>query len=212
MYGRTGWQDKDGTKVKVDVPEFEWIVVEAPELRIVPDELWRSVHGRLSATREQYLRWADGKLLGRPSSGVMSDYLLTGLGICGICGGALTVRTKGRSQGRATYQCLTHTNRGADICPNGLKMDLQAAEAAVRDLFAEHVLRPDVVAAVIEEAVRRLRPSVEAQEARRGELRHEVAQLDGQIGKLTEAIALGGVAGRDQGSGGSTAPPPSGAG
>jgi len=73
-----------------------------------------------------------------------------------------------------------------------IMMELPAAEAAVRELFAEHVLRPDVVAAVIEEAVRRLRPSAEAQEARRAELRQEIAQLDGQIGRLADAIANGG--------------------
>jgi hypothetical protein len=43
--------------------------------------------------------------------------------------------------------------------------------------------------------VHRLRPSVEAQEARRAELGQEIAQLEGQIGKLTEAIALGGPVG-----------------
>lgn len=38
VYGRTRWQDRAGTKVKVDTPRSEWIVTEAPELRIITDE------------------------------------------------------------------------------------------------------------------------------------------------------------------------------
>ena len=38
VYGKTRWQDKGGTRIKVDVPEAKWLRLEAPELRpaIVP--------------------------------------------------------------------------------------------------------------------------------------------------------------------------------
>ncbi|MCH6555853.1 MAG: recombinase family protein, partial [Chloroflexi bacterium] len=44
-----------GTKARKHMPrpESEWIVTEAPELRIVPDELWRRVQARLAETRNK---------------------------------------------------------------------------------------------------------------------------------------------------------------
>jgi site-specific DNA recombinase len=62
VYGKTRW-DYTGGKHKVRVPENEWITVEAPALRIVPEELWRAAHERLDRSRQTYLRNAGGKLL-----------------------------------------------------------------------------------------------------------------------------------------------------
>jgi site-specific DNA recombinase len=66
VYGPTRWQDRGGTKVKVRVPESEWLTVEAPHLRIVQEELWRAAHERLDRMRQTYLRSTGGKLWGAP--------------------------------------------------------------------------------------------------------------------------------------------------
>ena len=39
VWNKTGWVDRDGTKVKVARPETEWLVREAPALRIIPEPL-----------------------------------------------------------------------------------------------------------------------------------------------------------------------------
>jgi site-specific DNA recombinase len=44
VYGKTRWVDRGGTKVKKDCPESEWLTLDAPHLRIVPDELWNAAH------------------------------------------------------------------------------------------------------------------------------------------------------------------------
>jgi site-specific DNA recombinase len=86
---RTTWDYRKGRKFKVAAPESEWIVVERPELRIVSEELWQDAHRRLERTRQTYLRLTNGKVWGRPESGIESNYLLTGFLECAGCGGGL---------------------------------------------------------------------------------------------------------------------------
>jgi len=57
VWNKTRRVDRGGTRIKQERPETEWLTVEAPELRIVSEELWRAAgpHGggpaRLRAPR-----------------------------------------------------------------------------------------------------------------------------------------------------------------
>ena len=62
-------------------PKSEWIVVDAPELRIVPQDLWDRVQGRLAGTRA---RATEGQTARRGYH--VSRYVLSGLIQCGVCG------------------------------------------------------------------------------------------------------------------------------
>jgi site-specific DNA recombinase len=95
-------------------------VREAPELRIVPEPLWQAAQDRLARTHEVYLRRTGGQLGGKPESGLVSKYLLSGFLRCGVCGGNLIISKKTGQRGRAqtTYICSTQRTRGQDICTN----------------------------------------------------------------------------------------------
>ena len=62
-----------------------------------------------------------------------SNYLLTRMAVCGVCGGALTVRSRsyGRER-RLLYHCLTNVTRGRAICANDMITPLEHAETAVQ--------------------------------------------------------------------------------
>jgi len=108
--------------------------VPAPHLRIVSDASWDAVHRRLEGARAIYLRTNKGLLWGRPTSGIESKYLLSGLARCGSCGGSLVVRSRasgapGRRRRRAFfYTCSSFHHRGAAVCANSLEMSLQVAD------------------------------------------------------------------------------------
>ena len=131
VYGRTRWQDKDGTKVKVRVPESEWLVLEAPELRIVGEDLWCAAHARLDRSRQTYLRSTGGKLWGRPEAGIEAAHLLTGFVVCGFCGGAMHAirRTSKRGGARVYFTCNNWRVNGA--CPNSMSAHLPEVDTAV---------------------------------------------------------------------------------
>src|SRR5262249_26678568 len=90
VWNKTKGVDRNGTKLKVDRPEREWITTEAPALRIVDDALWTAAGARLDQSRRAYLRWTGGRLCGRPDTGIESRYLLTGFSACGVCGASLS--------------------------------------------------------------------------------------------------------------------------
>ena len=130
----------------------EWIEIPAPGLRIVSDVLWRSVHERLEAAHQIYLRANDGRLWGRPQHGRESKYLLTGLGRCGGCGGTMVVRSRNHGKRRAFYYaCSAFHHRGRAICPNSLEMRLTDADDAILTALERQLLAEDV----IEEAMTR---------------------------------------------------------
>jgi hypothetical protein len=76
VYGRTRWMDRGGTKVKVDVPEREWLSTDAPALRIVSRRPGRrrtrgsSGRGRPTGSRPAAPgRWASARPLASVPAG-----------------------------------------------------------------------------------------------------------------------------------------------
>jgi site-specific DNA recombinase len=173
-------------------PQSEWITASAPELRIVTDGQWRAAHDRIAAVREQ-LRAVSSTPSGRPrlSRDVDSPYLLSGFCRCGACGGGLAVVGGSHKTGRPhSYGCLSYHKRGRTICDNALKVRASVVDDAVLRAIGGDVLRPAVVAAVLHGVFAALRP--EARSAARERLRAELASVEREIGRVTEAIATGG--------------------
>src|SRR5437899_2367508 len=66
----------------------EWVREPAPDLRIIPAELWERVVARLARAGTLFPRSAESKrLLGRPRHQDESAYLLVGFARCASCGG-----------------------------------------------------------------------------------------------------------------------------
>jgi site-specific DNA recombinase len=157
IYGKTTWTYQDGRRVKVDTPPSEWITLEVPALRIVEAPLWTAARERLHQTRAAYIRLAGGNLWGRPETGLESQYLLTGLAACGVCGASLHVRLRGPRDGRADYRCGYHYARGATVCPNARTLPMADANAAVLATLHHDVLTPEAVTRVVTAALATVR-------------------------------------------------------
>jgi site-specific DNA recombinase len=188
---RDGWGQRVTRRTARQRPPEDWIQVGRPDLRIVSETLWTSVQERLRETRATYLRSSDGRLHGRPVNGIAAKYLLTGMAVCGQCGGALTIRTRAHGTSRlALYQCLTHVTKGPRICANRSAIRQREAEAAVLETVRHQLLHPDDVLPIIEGAVRELQGS--DAETRRQQVEAEQGRLATELARLTEAIAAGG--------------------
>ncbi len=186
---RTPW----GTKKQKRRPERDWIRVAAPQLRIVPEALWNDAHTRLAATRQHYLRGTKGELWGRPANGIESKYLLTGLAICGQCGGSLYVRSRAHGKSRKFfYGCTSYNLRGTTVCANATEVDMEAANHAVLSSIERDLLQPEIVAAAIETALATLTAPDEAAPGQRQALVAERAALEGELARLAAAVATGG--------------------
>jgi site-specific DNA recombinase len=188
---RDGWGQRVTRRTARQRPADDWIRVVRPDLRIVSEDLWHAVQERLRQSRAAYLRSSNGRLHGRPVNGIAAKYLLTGMAVCGQCGGALTIRTRAHGTSRlAFYQCLTHVTKGPRICANRSAMRQRDAESAVLETVRHRLLHPDDVLPIIEGAVRELQGS--DAETKRQHLEAELARLATELSRLAEAIAAGG--------------------
>jgi site-specific DNA recombinase len=193
VWNRTQKRDAWGQKRPQRRAEREWIRIEAPDLRMIAEELWQAAHDRLRGSRETYIRATAGRLWGRPSNGIESKYLLTGMAACGRCGGALTARSRSHGRRRGLfYHCLTNVQRGRAVCDNNLVVPLKDADEAVLTTIEDDVLRPEVMAAALHEAVARLTAPHADREAVRERLRGARRRLEIELARLTEALVSGG--------------------
>ena len=116
-------------------PEEQWIRLDAPELRIVSEDLWQAAHRRLDSARELYAM--GGRATDRPDQ---EKYLLSRIARCATCGGSLVAFTrdykKGGQRGRF-YGCNFNHKRGAKVCPNRVLIRQDKLDQVVLDAIAE---------------------------------------------------------------------------
>jgi DNA invertase Pin-like site-specific DNA recombinase len=188
---------RQGTKKRLRRAANDILRTPRPDLRIIPDELWRGVQSRLEATRKTYIRDTKGKLWGRPGNGVESHYLLTGFGECGCCRRNITklggrVGSPGKRSVRHYYGCSYHANRGRTICDNGYLAPMEEADALVIGRMRE-VLTPDAVDFTIDAAVNMLanqrRDNADAPERLAAEQRKLRKELDRFVRLIGEGKA-----------------------
>lgn len=133
-------------------PESEWLRLPVNEdLRIVSDDLWARVQSRRADTAGKSLRFADGRMSGRPPKTATKN-LLAGLATCGTCGGGLVVETSNRKHGRPRvpeYVCFRHRNHGSGICENQRHIRVSEMNEAVLQALEAHALTPEAVEQVI---------------------------------------------------------------
>jgi site-specific DNA recombinase len=189
IWGQRRKMNEWGDKVYAAQPKDTWIVREDESLRIVSDAEWAEAHERLAGAKALYLRANDGKLHGRPTNGIDSKYLLTGLLKCSACGGSMIVVTSGLARTRRSYlACATNRGRGVAACPNTVWMPMGAAEDLILGFIEQTVLHADVARRAVEMILEAQRPA--AQQA--ANVGTELARIEGEIANLTGALATGG--------------------
>jgi hypothetical protein len=153
----------------------------------VPEDLWDRVQARRRATEGRALRFADGRLSGRPPKDAAQG-LLSGLASCGVCGGGFGVETSSGKKGQRypVYVCRQH--RYNKTCKNDLRVSANDVNEAVLQAVEEHALTPEAVEQVI-----RLTERDDLREQQR-RLDREMLDNDKRIKRLRDAIEAGGEA------------------
>ncbi len=167
-------------------PESEWVIQEAPELRVIEDELWQAVKTR------QARNTIDRDDKGEPSVALINTrrrpkYLFSGLTKCACCGG-------GYSAISATLiGCSTARNKGT--CDNRVNIRRDELESRVLDALRTRMLDPTIFAEFCDaytQEMNRLRmearANIDAAEAEIGRIDREEQRLMDLY--LKEAISL----------------------
>jgi len=117
-----------GRKVPRVNPRSEWQRIEAPHLRIVPEELWQETAARLAKARNANCGW----------KGVPPRRILSGLLRCGTCGSSLV--SAGSQRGRPMARCSRSIESGD--CTNSRQCPLDLIEEAVLGGLREELRTP----------------------------------------------------------------------
>lgn len=185
--GQIVWNESEkivrgGTKKRRRRPDSERIIIDAPDLRIIPSDLWEAVQGRLARMKA----WS-----GPRARDVESKYLMTGMARCAHCGGPMTVVGPGttRRQGRF-YACAYHKKRGSAICKNGMLAEQDMLDKVLLKALAD-VLHEKVVDQAIEQALLHIRSGQNTQIDRQAQIQRELSLIEAAEKRLVDGIAKG---------------------
>lgn len=150
-------------------PASEWIVVEAPQLRIVGDDVWEAA---------QQVRRAIGPLQNRTKR---SARLLSGLIVCAKCGGAFTIENRDRL-------CCANAKSGNAMCGVRERIPAPIVERRVIDGLKRTLLAPDVIAEAVR-AYQEERKALRKQEAsRRRDLERTIEEATRRAGRIADQL------------------------
>ena len=153
-------------------PESEWIREPADELRIVPNDLWRRVQGERESRAGQRIEHAR-----RPRQ------LLSGLAVCGVCGGGWSIIGGGQwACGRA------RDGRG---CSNNRRIEKRLFEDRVLNGLREKMLDPRAVELYLAEYREERRRVLRETRHVRRQLDEQVKDAAARIERLVAAIERG---------------------
>jgi hypothetical protein len=135
---------RTGRTVRRPNPEAEWVRAEAPQLRIVSDEMWQMVKQRQDVLGEQYKPMIDGvhaAQANRMHRARRPVTLLSGLVECGVCGGKVGLAVNGR------FGCINHHRR--HTCDNNRTIRREALEERALAGLRERLVSPEKVQAAV---------------------------------------------------------------
>lgn len=185
VWNQTRKRDQWGQQKQHARPDADWLRIEAPELRIVSDELWQAAHAQFAARQTKH-HTKPGR-----RRDIESPYLLSGFSRCGVCGGGMAANSRKHGGKRVFfYGCTSHWKRGATVCTNNLVARMDTLDAEVLATLKDDVCRPAVIEEAIRLALDELSPS--RQQQNREQRVAELAAVRQECARLAEAIALGG--------------------
>jgi site-specific DNA recombinase len=144
----------DGSTKKIARPQDEWHTEKREDLRIIPQDLWDSVNGRLGiATKPFPKRKSINNTQSTDSSNPSYIHAyprdpFDGLSRCGICGNAI-MKVSGKSGG---YLGCHHATIGA--CTNKVLVRKTIADKEIFEYLIRQVLKPEAVEMTLKEVER----------------------------------------------------------
>jgi DNA invertase Pin-like site-specific DNA recombinase len=169
------------------------LLVDVPHLRIISPELEARVAKRRKAAAAHYAarKPSSAPLFGGPESGTHSQFLLSGLMRCSVCGGAMIVTSytrRGRKSSR--YLCSRRNKRGEQTCTNTRRVPLAELEAMVLAEF-QKLLTPERIEQVTRAAMAKARERRRERPDEGKRIKAEIAELRREYDNFMRAIGAG---------------------
>ena len=154
-------------------PQKEWIIVDAPELRIISDEAWSAVHERLDTKKALPLTMRRNP-----------KRLFSGLIHCSECGGPMTIIGEGR------IGCSNHRERGC--CSNPKKNSIERVENTVLEGVKAQLLQPCLIKEFEDAFYSKIDELASIEADNRDDHTKTLQSLTQQIDRIVDSIAATG--------------------
>ncbi len=150
VWNKTAWV-KDpltGRRRRTMRPKSEWVTVDAPDLKIIDDELWLACQKRYLGIRKETVK--SKATTNHAGGGGKPKYLFSGLLKCGVCGGSYVML------GKIHYGCGTHRNRGNAVCANSKMVKKSTVEQTLLAEIKESLLSEECYKLYVQEVTEML--------------------------------------------------------
>jgi DNA invertase Pin-like site-specific DNA recombinase len=167
-------------------PVSEWVYAQAPHLRIIDDELWQAAKAKQAEYSKAYQdALAKGAEPWRAAaSGVRPLTLLSGLIMCGVCGG--TVARRGNNR----LACVAHINGKG--CSNASAVRGDSLETRVLVGLKDQMMAPDMMADAMRAFIEESNHLNQQRRASEGADRQRLEKARKAIASIVSAIEDGG--------------------
>ena len=189
VWNKRKYKKRPGTNKRVSVPrpESQWVVIERPELRIVPQELWDRVQANLKATADRF----PGMKPGLQNRSTSVPYLFSGTLKCGECGANLSILTgRGKNNNAAAYGCPHHANRG--VCSNNLYQRRDALETQLLEGLRDRLLNNSAIEEILFQISQSINSTLLDRPEKVRDLEKAQIQLETEMNNLADAIGRSG--------------------
>lgn len=182
-YAGRHWFNRVDSRNRRAKPREQWVPAEVPA--IIGRETFEQAQETLAARAPSRT----------PPRVVTGPVLLTGLAICGTCKGGMTLRT-GKSGRYRYYTCANCAHRGRTICP-GRSVPMDALDRAVIEAFADRVLAPARLEALLAGYLARSAAGSADRQSRINRLKAEITEATGAKARLIRLVASGALSDDD---------------
>ncbi|AGT09983.1 recombinase family protein [Paracoccus aminophilus] len=169
-----------GRRVSRPNQQCDWQITDAPDLRIIEQDLWEKVQAMIEP--KPHATQSDRAKMRRPVRP------LSGLLRCGACGGGMSAKGKDKS-GRTRIECTRHSSSRSCPAPRTWYLDL--VEEAVIGLLRRELDKPDLLKLYVAEYNRARAEFAAANVQRRGKMERRIHQLDSEISRLVQFVTRG---------------------
>ncbi|WP_167685965.1 recombinase family protein [Parasedimentitalea denitrificans] len=181
VYGQMRFRKDPVTGKRTSVAGEKPIMIDAPKMRIVPQELWDQVAQRLqSITREMATDPETGLALNRAHR---KKFLLSGLLKCGCCGGNMAIMGKDR------YGCSIRKRKGT--CQNATTITRDHVEGRVLASLKRELLKPSHMEAFCALVTKEVTAKQRSKSGDLKSLEKKINALDTKIARILDQIEDG---------------------
>ncbi|WP_313193428.1 recombinase family protein [Shinella zoogloeoides] len=169
----------------------EWVVGEAPELRIVDDELWTRVKRRQMEVEASFSQTTTNRL----NRAHRPQYVLSGLLECAHCAGPYAVMAKDRYGCTNRQKKLPIDHLGNIVCTNSKTIARQELEQRVLDAIPDNLLSTEQITTIQDRVNKQMAASRKAGERSKDKLeaglREATRKQEAIANQITERLLAG---------------------